>query len=387
MAKDDLAKIHEELVADHVYVHPSMESLVGPEDEAALEHQVAEADQPTYVVVFPLKANDTYGGKASDLLTRLHDKYPEPGIYLASTDRVKATDYSSVDVEARQWGIPGEPNGKLADYHVEMVVDLEKYQDVPAALGRTVELLDMDPKELDELHDKLLAEHSAEYRRDHPSDEDGWLTGGLVTALLAVLAVFVAWRVVVSYRRHKPAALPPSAMERIRAAQGRELLARARTESTDLGRRIDDLEIRAEDDATAWQAALDHYAAVRRLLTPEVPEELDVVGALVLAARGRDALDSARAGKPWQPIRRCYLNPLHGAAGKESHIEWQGRTLEVPVCTACRTALRQKKTPEIFDVVRNGKPVHYFETDVEPWASTGYGSLEPDLLARMHDRR
>ena len=45
------------------------------------------------------------------------------------------------------------------------------------------------------------------------------------------------------------------------------------------------------------------------------------------------------------------------------------------------------RTPnDILDVVRDGTPVHYFETDAEPWASTGYGALEPDLVERLHRR-
>lgn len=388
MAKDDLTKIHEELVADHVYVHPSMESVVSPDDEAALEAQVADAADPTYVVVFPLARNDNYGGKAADLLTRLHDAHPEPGIYLATTDQPRATDYTPVRIEGRQWGIGGEGDGEI-DYTVTSLVGLEEHQDAPSALSRAVELLAMDPSEVNELQDKALERSSAEYRRENPpEDEDNPVVGGLITALVVVVLGFVAWRVVVSFRKQKqPAPLPASAMKRIRAAQGRELLARARTESQALGERIDESEIGPGDDTDAWQAALDHYAAVRRLLTPEEPDQLDVVGALVLTKRGIDALTSARAGSAWQPQVTCYLNPLHGRADKGRRIEWQGRTLEVPVCTECRTALRKKQIPDTFDVVRRGEAVHYFETDVEPWASTGYGSLEPDLLSRLNARR
>lgn len=42
--------------------------------------------------------------------------------------------------------------------------------------------------------------------------------------------------------------------------------------------------------------------------------------------------------------------------------------------------------PDILDVARRGKPVHYFETDSEPWASTGYGSLEGDLIKKLQTR-
>ncbi|WP_235735474.1 hypothetical protein [Nocardioides alcanivorans] len=111
-----------------------------------------------------------------------------------------------------------------------------------------------------------------------------------------------------------------------------------------------------------------------------------MVGALVLTQRGEHALVAARAGRAWEPIRTCFLNPLHGRADRERQVEWQGRTLDVPMCTACRTALQKKKVPDILDVVRRGEPRHYFETGVEPWSSSGYGSLEPDLLKLLSRR-
>ncbi|KRF18832.1 hypothetical protein ASG90_02755 [Nocardioides sp. Soil797] len=386
MAEDDLARIHQELAEDGVFVHPTLRDLVKKADESALEQEVADADHTTYVVVWPLKDSDTYGGKASDLLTRLHDAYPEPGIYLSTTTRLEPTDYSSVEVDGRQWGIPGEDDGDLSEYAIEMVVDQEEHQDIPSAMGRTLELLAMDPADVSKLNDELLAKGSSARGDDPESKDDSWLPGGLVTALVAVLAVFVAWRVAISFRK-KPTPLPQSAMKQIRAARARELLARARDESQALGEALDREEIEPGDNAESWQAALDHYDAVRRLLTPEEPVELDVVGALVLTQRGRDAFACAQGGKAWEPTPTCYLNPMHGPAGKGRRIEWQGRTLEVPVCDRCRAALRKKETPDILDVVHKGKPVHYFETDVEPWASTGFGSLETDLLARLPERR
>lgn len=386
MTENDLLKIHRELAKDGVFVHPSLRGLVSAAAEDDLEQEVAQADHPTYVVVWPLRDHDAYGGKASDLLTRLHDKYPQPGIYLSTTTRLEPTTYSSVDVDGRQWGIPGQSDGALSVWAIEMVVDQEDHQDIPSAMNRAIELLDMSPDEVAKLNEELLAENSSA-RGGEASDEDSsWLPAGLTTVLVAVLTVFIVWRVMVSFRK-KPASLPKSAVQQIRAARARELLVRARDTSQALGEELDSTEIGSADNPDAWQAALDHYAAARRLLEHEGPGELDVVGALVLAGRGREALTCARAGKAWQPTPDCYLNPLHGPADKGRRIAWQGRTLEVPVCGECRSALRKKQVPDIFDVIHNGKPVHYFETDVEPWASTGYGSLEPDLVRRLHGHR
>ncbi|WP_235735472.1 hypothetical protein [Nocardioides alcanivorans] len=173
MADQDLAEIHEELTVDHVYVHPSLRSLVSEADEAALEDQVAQTADPTYVVVWPFRSGDTYGGKASDLLTRLHHAYPEPGIYLSTTTQLEATDYSGVRVDGRQFGVAGEADGRLGDYSITSIVDLEKHQDLPSALSRTVEVLEMEPAERDELHDELLSQHRKEYLAENPRRTKG----------------------------------------------------------------------------------------------------------------------------------------------------------------------------------------------------------------------
>ena len=62
-------------------------------------------------------------------------------------------------------------------------------------------------------------------------------------------------------------------------------------------------------------------------------------------------------------------------------------TLEVPLCKACRTDLAAGRAPDTLGVVRGGEPQHYFDTAAEPWVSTGYGSLHPDLVARLHRSR
>ncbi|WP_110206320.1 hypothetical protein [Nocardioides daejeonensis] len=381
MAKEDLAAVHQELELDHVYVHPSLRSLVSESDEESLQQQAAQADHPTYIVVWPYRPGDAYGGKPADLLTRLHDQYPEPGIYLSNEVRLEPIgDSYGVEIDGRQWGVGGEQDGPI-EWRVKSQVGMERQPDVVTSFERGLELLAMDPGDLEQLHGTTLDERSATYRAEHPPEDEGGWQAPVVTGLVALLALFVAWRVVVSFRKQKqPAPLPKSAMQRIRAAQSKELLARAQDESQALGELLDELEISPHDDRSAWQAALDHYAAVRRLLESEEPDPLDVVGALVLTQRGEDALSSARAGQPWEPSRTCFLNPLHGKAAREQRIEVEGRLIDVPVCAACRTALRKKQVPDIFDVVRRGQPRHYFETDVEPWASSGYGALDPDLL-------
>ncbi len=41
----------------------------------------------------------------------------------------------------------------------------------------------------------------------------------------------------------------------------------------------------------------------------------------------------------------------------------------------------------MLDLDADGEPRHYFELDVEPWSSTGYGALDPDLPGRLFESR
>ena len=184
-----------------------------------------------------------------------------------------------------------------------------------------------------------------------------------------------------------PQPLPPSAMTRIRQAHDRRLGERARADLLALGEAIDATEIGPDHDRTSWQAALDHYDAARRFLDPDPGRDvLDVVGAIVLASRGQAALAAASRGKDYEPTAPCFLNPLHGNATSSRSIELDGRAIKVPLCAECRAALTKARIPDILDVERGGRPLHYFETTDEPWASSGYGALEPDLL-RLIDLR
>ncbi len=394
MSPDDLAAIHTALQDDQVYVHPSMSSILTPEAEARLSADLATLTDPTYVVVWPYTSSDDFGGKAADLLTRLHRAHPEPGVYLSNNQLVKATEYTSVRVDGRQWGIPSEDDGEIHPWEVLSLIGLEDHQDLASALDRTVEVLAMPVDELDELHGQVLDAHSAEYRRENPSayDEDsggslpGIVTGGAVL-VVALVAVLVAVRRMSTRRRSSAAKLPPSALAKVRAARDQALRARAEQSSLALGEELDQREIAPSDDRESWEAALDHYAQARRLMErPDAPV-LDVVGAIVLAERGSRALELARRGKVFAPARPCFLNPLHGNARGDRPVELDGRAVDVPLCQECRTALEKDRSPDILDVMHDGEPRHYFETDVEPWASSGYGALEPDLVKLLQTRR
>ena len=156
-----------------------------------------------------------------------------------------------------------------------------------------------------------------------------------------------------------------------------------------LGEAIDaaHLDPRRTASLPAWQSALDHYDVARRILDRE-HSPADAVGAIVLAERGGSALEAARRGSGWSPSPGCYFHPLH--EGPVAVTPWRDGevTTRVPACAACTRALEEDREPDdILDFVAQGRPAHYFRLDLGPWSRTGYGSLEPDLLGRLLDRR
>ena len=178
-------------------------------------------------------------------------------------------------------------------------------------------------------------------------------------------------------------------IEHVREAHDQRLEERAQADVLALGERIDATEMATADDQAAWQTALDHYDAAQRVLGrgDSRPEVLDVVGAIVLAKRGLEAVAAAKSGGPFTPTPVCFLNPLHDKPHGTSTVESGGRRVKVPLCAACRSDLRSGRTPDTLDVIRGGRAVHYFDSDAEPWASTGYGSLRSDLVPRLHGKR
>ncbi|QMW65611.1 hypothetical protein H4N58_15715 [Mumia sp. ZJ1417] len=391
-SRADLDAIWAALTDSGVYVHPSLASKVTPEHVSQIQANVARIDEPVFVIAYPLNYDDEFNGGVDDLVATLHDHDPQPGIYLA-TD----TKFGEVRIGGKSWDTDTD------DYGVSQA---------GYAAGH---------KEPDNLGDQLVAatqmmadgtvaegyaafEEAAAARRESsqsPSStssyDDGGSTGVIVGASLAVAIVVVAVWLALSWRRFKRErgdipnrtkafTLPASVVERVRDAHDSALIARADRELLALGEAIDETDLAG--DTAAWQAALDHYDAAKRVRGESArPDVLDVVGALVLVGRGRDALEAASAGRPYAPARPCYFHPLHGTAAAMTPLTTDSGKVVVPLCTQCRRDLKAHRRPDILDVVRDGRPVHYFDSGVEPWASTGYGALEPDLVTQLHRTR
>lgn len=384
-----LVTIQDALDATGVYVAPGLRSEVSAEDVAAVEAAVARSPEPLFVVAHPLAYDDAFGGDAGDLLSRLHDASGQPGFYVAGVPAFTAGEF---ELEARIWE-DALGASTTETYAVSAVGEAQGRDDLGAQLVAVTEAI--ADGTLEEQYDAIAGTSST----GAPSADDASATpyvvgGGIVLALVLVWAL-ARRRPARPSGTRKPDAqfdLPPSVIDRVRDAHDAQLTRRAHDEVLALGERIDAAELATDgagDASRSWQATLDHYEAARRVLGEgdAVVDVLDVIGAIVLAERGVEALEAATSGRAFVPTTRCFLDPLHGAATTEGSLDLPGGRGTVPLCARCRRDLRDRRRPDILDVVRDGEAVHYFETDDEPWASTGFGSLETDLVGRLHRRR
>lgn len=392
----DFDAIWAALDKDGIYVHPSMADTLTPQQLAEAKANIARSEDPIYVAVYPLREDDEFNGDPANFAATLHDVKPEPGLYLATDTR-----WDRTELGGASWDLTAPTND---DYTVDDAAFAAKYEhpdDLGAQIVAATEMIaDGTASERQDAAYKVYekqqdqSESSTSQPSSYPS-EDG--SGTVVGVSVAIAAVAVVVAGAMLWRRMKAEAgalprptqtftLPSSVIERVRDAHDSALVDRADRELLALGELIDETDM--SGDTAAWQAALDHYDAAKRARgDSKRPDVLDVVGALVLVERGSAALAAATAGKTYEPQAPCYLNPLHGRATGRTRLDTPSGKVDVPLCAQCRRDLKAKRRPDILDVVRGGKPVHYFDSKVEPWASTGYGALDPDLVTQLQRTR
>ena len=221
---------------------------------------------------------------------------------------------------------------------------------------------------------------------DDGNDGGGpWITIGIgVVLALVVVGVVTA----LLLRRRKGVLIgdgdaPAPLLIPIHAIRRRGHHRRARRAVAALGRRLAQTTL---PDSEALREATEHHAVARRIIDGP-HSQADAVGVIVLAMRGNDALDAAASETSWKPTAPCYLNPLHGWSDR--HVSWRGAAggLELPACLDCADTIDNGLMPDdVLDFMHGGRPRHYFALVLEPWSSTGFGSLETDLLPLLQSR-
>ncbi|WP_110180788.1 DUF6676 family protein [Nocardioides solisilvae] len=422
----DVEAIVADLREDGVHVAPGAQDWVPAEQLDAISAQARESGIPLHVVLVPPEGGGTSRG--DDLLFRVHDAGGPDGLYVGLNAAYQPgpgektagdpvlVDGSRVFLSVQQWGDVAERGEITSD--VEDVLSWGNAEggvpDSGFPLGDGLQLVlasladgtfEQEVRDAQQARSDWLEVRSEERQDQEGTGVAGWIpfaddengVGDVVGVLLlgaVALALLGRFR---RRRRERLAApqtfvLPRSVLERVRAAGDAELVRRARQDVLALGEAIDATEMSpagaGSGGAAAWAAALDHYEAAGRVLPADsadaAVDPLDAVGAVVLATRGLEALAAAERGSAFEPSTPCFLNPLHGTATVDRTLEADGRTVEAPICRACRADLEAGRRPDTLDVVVDGTPRHYFETDREPWALTGFGALEPDLVRRLH---
>lgn len=381
---EDYAAIAEALEQSGLWTHPAMEDYLSSDEAAQLAGLLADPEVPTFVVLRPLEDGDAWDGDPETYLSQLHDVTGEPGVYLM-VDSERPYEFQAFT--AKTWG-----DYDLASYQVEQAGGDGAPEEQLLAAARS-------------LHDGTVVEDA---KAQSPATSTGMpaapeegvqvgdvvLWGGLALVVLCLVRYVLAPAVRKS-RREAVYTLPASVESRAMASRDDSLRRTASEEVLALGEALDQHEMDELDEvsATSWQAALDHYELARGLVDdgrdgPHAGsvEPADLAGAVVLARRGWAALDSALARRAFTPERPCFLNPLHPTASVEDDVQLHGRRVSVPLCARCRRDLTRRHSPDIFDITRHGRTRHYFETEAEPWASTGYGALGEDLLDRVRGR-
>lgn len=391
--EETLAQIEQELGRDGVWVSPQLRAEVPADVERRIEAAVADASTPTYVTLVELDPDDPLtDGRADELANYVRDDTGRSGIYVGMAPTY-GDDEPDFKLELTSF-----PND-YGLYQAARVAAVEHPDDLAQQTLRVLDLLESGDAE--ELYEELDPDDLAGVS-GYSSGDDGGPSAGQVTGVVAVVLLLLAGVVLAVRRRRRggstpaiPTAtgssftLPPAVLSTVRAAEDRRNETRASSAVLALGEAIDEAELdpRRTQALPSWQAALDHYDVARRILDRE-HSPADVVGAIVLAERGRHALTRAARGRGWQPTPSCYFNPLHD--GATTPVTWQDgdRNARVPACTACAEDVRAGREPEdVLDFVADGRPVHYFKLDLGAWSSTGYGALDTDLLGRVIARR
>lgn len=373
-----LAAIEHEMQGDGVWIDPAFARAheISAADEQALEEAVASTEHADLrVLLVEVDPRDERFSSFSQLSAWIHDSAGGDATYVG---------WGGYEPLLSVQSFGDQPDTSS----VANVANHEHPGDVVDQVLRIGELLD------DGNAEQLWQEVPHDERYSWTADEGGldpWWWIAIVA--VAALGLGVAWRARRGTRAApRPAragfALPATVLHAVRSAEDRRLRQEAESAVLALGEALGSGEVAARSGPglDSWRQALDHYAAARRVLDLE-PSPADVVGALVLAHRGESARTSAVRQKAWSPEPGCWFNPLHDGSVRE--VSWRDdeREVDVPACSDCATAVESGREPDdVLDFIQDDRTVHYFRLDLGAWTTTGYGTLDPDLLGALHRR-
>ena len=361
-----------------LYVAPAVAETVDARTRRRLARDLAQRREPIYVALVAFAPGDAFNGDAPRFLTVLAGRLGRPGVYV------------TYDARGSLWTRPYRTSPAVAD-PVEMAartVNLEDRFDSPPGPRLTHMLAALDDPDLAGRARRAEVAFDEYIRPVRPpaarpprsqttggDDEDG-SSGGLLTAIV-ISGIVVAGGGMLLLRRRRGArpvddrpVLPGRVFSLAREASRDQLVEQADASLIALSDLID-----AAPTSTQTQRALDAYEAAERALRSGERDLPDLVGALVCADLGRQALSSERG-----PQRPCTYDPRHAPAhGRPVRVE--GTRLHL--CQPCRADARAGRPA---DVLRDASGRPYFDADT-PWAASGYGAWSDPVRAVLDARR
>ncbi|WP_017588585.1 hypothetical protein [Nocardiopsis ganjiahuensis] len=356
-----VTRIAEELAEDPLYVDPLAQ--VGVQDLNGTADRLTGAEVPVYTAVLPMSRTDESGGDPEVLAYALHHVMDEDGLFIV----VDATVEDSPKVGVALFGVEAEGLSEdayglweVTGHRFDRTVDqalaelLDWLGEVSAAPGQ-------EPETPDWVQDRAEPPYEPSRWEEFFS---GRFAGALFLAGPLTAAVLLAL-----------AGLALRARGRLRAVPGRALRPRA---DRAVRRAVRALES-APQDRPGRDRALREIDTALAVLAGE-PDELDLVGVIVLAERSVRRLDPEVV--TGVDAQLCEVNPLHGQAVRRG--TGPGPSL-CASCTALGKSERDRRTLRV--AAPEGGRVPHGELN-RRWVTTGYGTrgrLEAEDLLKETD--
>lgn len=340
------------------YVSPELRNEFSHGSERTLRGVLGRPGSPVHLAVVPWEGN--VEARAQELADHMGGE----GYYLVVGSDLSTVHgaQSGMDPET----LDGRNVAQMAAAVANDSPDLDQ-SSLPERLRVAVELL----------KDEGAA---AEAYRDLPQPLSGAtavvLWGGGISGALALVAL-VVWGVRRWVRRPiRVVPLTEAVLDTVDSAQREVKREQLTVRLTNCGRRVAE----QRGDSVRLEVALEAYEAAAKVMD-SVDDMSDLVGVKVLLDRCEAALDGKASPG------HCFFDPRHVEG--TARVRWRApasfASVTLLACRTCRRTIREHRTPEAVVDSSGPRPMPYFAVPAERsvWAATGYGTLAPDLAARI----
>jgi hypothetical protein len=373
------------LTSSPLYVDPDMAWLFTPEQTSQLRQALRTAAVPVYILALPFDTDDDSGDYASYFVDHLYQQTHVKGVYLVLGPSGMITDieyYVPRDIDLPV-SVETGPDSDItsatiaantAERLLVLVRDIDQSPVDPSAAGPA---------------QALYTPGEFSTQDASPSTGSGGLSSFLVAGVLSLLFLGPL--------------LAMTGLGLARAGRGYRANLRGWGDSGDPGTPVGRMPRSPSDDwlkrhargellaleramagqsdvNPGWQRACDDYDSGMLALN-SAKEQIDLVGAIVLARDGRLALvwHTAELSRP------CLVNPLHGRSIRIILANIAARPVQIPVCARCaRAATRGQMNgadvrARMLRVEHDGTRTYYLEFD-SVWRDKAFGPDQPQAV-------